>query len=137
WEMRRNSQVKKWWGMFGFTRPPPFFNLGITMNETQPKLFISTPMYGGQCYGYYAQSILMLQKSLNNAGVETTFSFMFNESLITSFGSEGWEFESLRARHRFSLKIIELQRNFCKFIFHDSGINSFQNGFLDIASRSV
>lgn len=47
------------------------------------KLFIATPMYGGQCYGYYTQSILMLQKSLNNAGVETTFSFMFNESLIT------------------------------------------------------
>lgn len=53
------------------------------MSDKTTKLFVATPQYGGMCYGYYAQSILMLQKTLNNAGVETTFSFMFNESLIT------------------------------------------------------
>lgn len=47
------------------------------------KLFIATPMYGGQCYGYYAQSVLMLQKTMEREGIETVFSFMFNESLIT------------------------------------------------------
>lgn len=46
-------------------------------------IFIASPMYGGQCFGYYTQSILVLQKTLNAANIDTTFSFMFNESLIT------------------------------------------------------
>ena len=46
-------------------------------------IFIASPMYGGQCYGYYTQSVLVLQKTLNSANIDTTFSFMFNESLIT------------------------------------------------------
>ena len=47
------------------------------------KVFIATPMYGGQCYGYYTQSILMLQRVLDQNNIESIFSFMFNESLIT------------------------------------------------------
>jgi hypothetical protein len=47
------------------------------------KVFIATPMYGGQCYGYYTQSILMLQRVLDQNNIESVFSFMFNESLIT------------------------------------------------------
>ena len=46
-------------------------------------IFIASPMYGGQCFGYYTQSVLVLQKTLNSANIDTTFSFMFNESLIT------------------------------------------------------
>ena len=46
-------------------------------------IFIASPMYGGQCFGYYTQSVLVLQKTLNAANIDTTFSFMFNESLIT------------------------------------------------------
>ena len=48
-----------------------------------PHIFVCTPMYGGQCYGYYAQSVLTLQTTLKDAGISSTFSFMFNESLIT------------------------------------------------------
>lgn len=47
------------------------------------KLFVATPMYGGQCYGLYVKSCLDLQNQMNKYGVETKFSFLFNESLIT------------------------------------------------------
>ena len=47
------------------------------------KLFVATPMYGGQCAGYYTQSIMELNMLLQKSGVEAQYSFMFNESLIT------------------------------------------------------
>ena len=47
------------------------------------KIFIATPMYGGQCTGYYAQSILQTSQLLAQQNIECMFSFMFNESLIT------------------------------------------------------
>ena len=54
-----------------------------TVKENKIKLFIATPMYGGQCTGYYAQSILQMSQLLGSHGIECMFSFMFNESLIT------------------------------------------------------
>jgi len=47
------------------------------------KLFVSTPMYGGQCTGFYAQSLIQLNNLLKNSGNDCIMSFMFNESLIT------------------------------------------------------
>ena len=47
------------------------------------KIFIATPMYGGMCYGYYTQAILELNNLLKEQGIQATYSFMFNESLIT------------------------------------------------------
>lgn len=56
----------------------------ITTDELKKfKLFVATPMYGGQCYGMYMKSCLDLQAHLNQLGVHTRFSFLFNESLIT------------------------------------------------------
>ena len=46
------------------------------------KLFIATPMYGGMCAGYYAQSLLSLQNLLRDNRIDTAASFLFNESLI-------------------------------------------------------
>jgi hypothetical protein len=46
-------------------------------------IFIATPMYGGMCAGYYTQAMLTLQNQAQQAGVTVTYSFMFNESLIT------------------------------------------------------
>lgn len=45
-------------------------------------LFVATPMYGGQCFGFYAQSCLQLQNLCKNANVNVSFSYLFNESLI-------------------------------------------------------
>lgn len=47
------------------------------------KLFICTPMYGGQCNYLYMKSILDLQALLMQNRIEHKFSFLSNESLIT------------------------------------------------------
>jgi len=47
------------------------------------KLFIATPMYGGMAHGLYIKSCLDLQTTMTRYGIETKFSFLFNESLIT------------------------------------------------------
>jgi len=47
------------------------------------KLFVSTPMYGGQCYGFYTQSLLQLTNICREKNMENLMSFLFNESLIT------------------------------------------------------
>jgi hypothetical protein len=47
------------------------------------KLFIATPMYGGMAHGLYIKACLDLQTTMNKYGIETKFSFLFNESLIT------------------------------------------------------
>ena len=54
-----------------------------TTETKKPHIFIATPMYGGQCYGFYVQSIMTLQRMCTDNGVDVSFSFMFNESLIT------------------------------------------------------
>jgi hypothetical protein len=47
------------------------------------KLFVATPMYGGMAHGLYIKSSLDLQNVMSKYGIETKFSFLFNESLIT------------------------------------------------------
>ena len=47
------------------------------------KLFVATPMYGGMNHGLYMKSCLDLQTIMIRYGIETKFSFLFNESLIT------------------------------------------------------
>lgn len=56
----------------------------ISLEELRKrKLFVATPMYGGQCFGMYTKSILDLQAICIQHGIEVKFSFIFNESLIT------------------------------------------------------
>ena len=47
------------------------------------KLFVATPMYGGNAHGMYVKSCLDLQSICSQYGIEVRFSFIFNESLIT------------------------------------------------------
>lgn len=47
------------------------------------KLFVATPMYGGQNNGMYMKACLDLQGICMQYGIEIRFSFLFNESLIT------------------------------------------------------
>ena len=46
------------------------------------KLFVAAPMYGGMCHGIFMKSCLDLQTVMSKYGIETKFSFLFNESLI-------------------------------------------------------
>ncbi len=47
------------------------------------KLFIATPMYGGQCSGFYTKSMTDLTAKLSKLGIQMQLYFLFNESLIT------------------------------------------------------
>jgi hypothetical protein len=47
------------------------------------KLFVATPMYGGQCAGPFTKSSLDLTTICMKYGVQVQFFFLFNESLIT------------------------------------------------------
>jgi hypothetical protein len=47
------------------------------------KIFIATPMYGGQCHGSYTKSVADLMTMCTKYGIEAKLFFMFNESLIT------------------------------------------------------
>ena len=47
------------------------------------KIFVATPMYGGQCHGMYTKSTADLAKLTSHYGIDIKFFYLFNESLIT------------------------------------------------------
>jgi hypothetical protein len=47
------------------------------------KLFVATPMYGGNCVGMYTKSMCDLTALCQHYGIEMRSFFLFNESLIT------------------------------------------------------
>jgi hypothetical protein len=58
--------------------------LQIKVEELQKKkLFVATPMYGGQCNGMYARAMCDLTAACLKYGIEMKSYFLFNESLIT------------------------------------------------------
>ena len=66
-----------------YTAPDRLLPMFKQVERKPVSLFIATPMYGGMCAGYYTQALLQLSDILKQNGVGNTFSFMFNESLIT------------------------------------------------------
>jgi hypothetical protein len=58
-------------------------NAVASVKDKGYKLFVACPMYGGMCHGLFMLSCLGLQNIMNANRVETKFSFLFNESLIT------------------------------------------------------
>ena len=56
----------------------------ISIEELQKrKLFVATPMYGGQCHGMFARSTADLAAVCAKYNIEIRFYYLFNESLIT------------------------------------------------------
>jgi hypothetical protein len=56
----------------------------ISLEELRKrKLFVATPMYGGQCAGMFTRSIADLTGMCVKYGIELRHYFLFNESLIT------------------------------------------------------
>lgn len=47
------------------------------------KLFVATPMYGGQCHGSYTKAVADLMTVCTKYGIDAKLFFIFNESLIT------------------------------------------------------
>lgn len=72
------------------------------------KLFVATPMYGGQCHGLYVNSCLQLQSLAARNDIEICFSFKIGESLLS------------RARNELVNEF--LQTDYTHFLFIDSDI---------------
>lgn len=60
------------------------FNINVPLEELRKrKLFVATPMYGGQCAGSFARSVADLATLCRHYEIQVRFFFLFNESLIT------------------------------------------------------
>lgn len=60
------------------------FQLQIPIEQLQKcKLFVATPMYGGQCAGMYTRSIADLAAACARYNIPLQIYYLFNESLIT------------------------------------------------------
>ncbi|MBT7980524.1 MAG: hypothetical protein HN684_05115 [Euryarchaeota archaeon] len=58
--------------------------ISISVEELRKRrIFVATPMYGGQCAGMYTKSTADLALLSAKYGVEIKFFYLFNESLIT------------------------------------------------------
>lgn len=87
------------------------------------KLFVATPMYGGQCAGMYSKAAIDLATMCANYGVECRFFFIFNESLIT------------RARNYLVDEFLRAEE-FTHLMFIDSDINFNPKDVLSLAVLS-
>lgn len=60
------------------------FEMKVPVEELRKKkLFLATPMYGGQCAGMFARSVADLSAMCASYGIPLQMYFLFNESLIT------------------------------------------------------
>lgn len=75
------------------------------------KLFVATPMYGGQCAGMYAKSCADLSAICTQYGIPLQFYYLFNESLIT------------RARNYCCDEFMRSEAQHMMFIDSDIGFN--------------
>lgn len=72
------------------------------------KLFVATPLYGGQCYGQYMNSMMALKSLCKAEGIAMKWEALSNESLIT------------RARNLLADSF--LQGDYTHFMFIDADI---------------
>lgn len=84
------------------------------------KIFVATPMYGGQCGGQYCKSTADLAAMAAEYGMDIQFFYLFNESLIT------------RARNYLVDEF--LRSNYTHLMFIDSDIGFDAN---DVIALSV
>lgn len=84
------------------------------------KIFVATPMYGGQCHGMYTKSTADLALLSAKYGLEVKFFYLFNESLIT------------RARNYLVDEFLRSEFDYLMFI--DSDIGFDPNDVLTLAA---
>lgn len=75
----------------------------------QNKIFVAVPMYGGQCFGSHAKSLIDLQRVCSELQIPIHMEFLFNESLVQ------------RARNFCADKF--MRSDFNHFVFLDSDID--------------
>jgi hypothetical protein len=60
------------------------FSLTVKTEELKKrKLFLAAPLYGGQCHGSFARSMIDLGQTCLHYGINLQIYYLFNESLIT------------------------------------------------------
>ena len=97
--------------------------LEVTIEELRKKkIFVATPMYGGQCSGLYCKSIADLAAMAANYGMDVKFFYLFNESLIT------------RARNYLVDEF--LRSDYTHLMFIDSDIGFDPNDVIGLAAIS-
>jgi len=95
--------------------------LEIELSELRKKkIFVATPMYGGQCHGMYTKSSVELAKLGQHYGIDIKFFYLFNESLIT------------RARNYCADEFI--RSDFTHLMFIDSDIGFDPNDVITLAA---
>jgi hypothetical protein len=75
------------------------------------KLFVATPMYGGQCAGMFAKSCADLSALCTHHNIPLQFYYLFNESLVT------------RARNYCADEFMRSESQHMMFIDSDIGFN--------------
>ena len=95
--------------------------LTIELSELRKKkIFVATPMYGGQCHGMYTKSTADLAKMGLAYDIDIRFFYLFNESLIT------------RARNYCADEFV--RSDFTHLMFIDSDIGFDPNDVLSLAA---
>ena len=93
----------------------------VTKEEMQKvKLFIATPMYGGQCYGHYSMALVNLTLQLQQMGIKNKVHFLTNESLIT------------RARNYCTELFLTEPGEYTHMIFIDADVSFDSRGVMDM-----
>jgi len=76
------------------------------------KIFIATPMYGGNCTGTYANSLMQVPGALYNHDIDMQYRYLTNDALIT------------RARNQLTYDFIQSDCTHLMFIDADIGFNA-------------
>lgn len=87
------------------------------------KIFIATPMYGGQCNGVFTKSLISLMNMLTASGHEAVFYDLYNESLIT------------RARNTLTAEFLNTDATHLLFIDADQGFSP--EGIIQMIAEDV
>lgn len=88
------------------------FEVKVSIEELRKrKLFLATPMYGGNCVGMYTRAIADLSAICAKYGIPLQLYFLFNESLIT------------RARNYCADEFLRSDATHMLFIDSDIGFN--------------
>jgi hypothetical protein len=87
------------------------------------KIFIATPMYGGQCNGVFTKSLISLIDMLKANGHQVVFYDLYNESLIT------------RARNTLTAEFLNTDATHLLFIDADQGFGA--DGIVKMITEDV
>ena len=88
------------------------FEVKVSIEELRKrKLFLATPMYGGNCVGMYTRAVADLAAICAKYGIPLQLYFLFNESLIT------------RARNYCADEFLRSDATHMLFIDSDIGFN--------------